>query len=144
MEHGLIKKTKKNTDWIIHEKYVCILMSEDYATFLLFFLFNFFKSTQDNKMKRRKIWRVKIEHLGHKEDLLILPFMKMLRVIFVSMDFWYINSSICAIRLSRLEIVSTTTSYPQFELIETRWRFVRPFYWASNLLTFNICKVSGC
>ena len=30
------------------------------------------------------------------------------------------NSSICEIRLSRLEIVSTTTSYPQFELIETR------------------------
>ena len=95
-------------------------MSEDYATFLLFFLFNFLKSTQENKEKRRKILQVKIEHLGYKDDLLILPFMKMQRVIFVSMDLWYINSSICGIRLSRLEIVSTTTSYPQFELIETR------------------------
>ena len=55
----------------------------------------------------------KNECLGNKEDLLIWSFMMTRILSFVSKYFWYIKSSSSIVKLSRLIIVTITTSYSQ-------------------------------
>ena len=55
----------------------------------------------------------KNECLGNKEDLLIWSFMMTRILSFVSKYFWYIKSSSSIVKLSRLIIVTITTSSSQ-------------------------------
>ena len=68
-------------------------------------------SESDNKVTSEKY--IKNEFLGNKEDMLIWPFMITRIFTFVSKIFWYIKPSSSIVKLSRLIIVTITTSSSQ-------------------------------